>query len=87
MQRREFITLLGASPFAWPLAARAQQATGMRRVAFLHPYAENDAVMAHRDILRRPASWVANGAKQTSTAGREQLDRSRMTRSGLLILS
>jgi hypothetical protein len=28
--------------------------------------------MALRDILRRPASWVASGAKRTSTAGREK---------------
>jgi putative ABC transport system substrate-binding protein len=64
MQRREFITLLGASTFAWPLAARAQQATGVRRVAFLHPYAENDAEVLARVIAFREGleslGWTDN---------------------------
>ena len=64
MKRREFITLVGGTAAAWPLAARAQQATGVRRVAFLHPYAENDPEVRARVIAFREGldalGWTEN---------------------------
>ena len=43
MRRREFIRLVGGAVTTWPLAAWAQQPSGMRRVGVLMAFDENDA--------------------------------------------
>jgi putative tryptophan/tyrosine transport system substrate-binding protein len=61
MRRREFITLLGGTAAAWPMAARAQSGR-VRRVAVLmnypvhHPEAEA-RVAAFRALMRQ-AGWI-----------------------------
>lgn len=53
MQRREFITLLGGTAVAWPLAAHAQQPGKVHRIGFLwdSPDAFVDALEAFRQGL------------------------------------
>jgi putative ABC transport system substrate-binding protein len=61
--RRKFLAALGGAA-AWPLTARAQQAERMRRVAFLHPYAENDPEVLARVVAFRQGlealGWAEN---------------------------
>jgi putative ABC transport system substrate-binding protein len=62
VRRREFITLVGGGAAAWPLAARAQQASGMRRIGVLMGTAAEDAeskaeLAGFRDSLGK-LGWV-----------------------------
>src|SRR5438445_3078057 len=65
MRRREFIALVGSGVAGWPLAARAQQqAERVRRIAFLHAFAENDPEVLARVVAFRQGlealGWTEN---------------------------
>jgi putative tryptophan/tyrosine transport system substrate-binding protein len=62
MRRREFIALLGGAAAGWPLAGRAQQASGTRRIGVLMGTAAEDTeskaeLAAFRDSLGK-LGWV-----------------------------
>jgi len=64
VRRRDFITLLGGAA-VWPLAARAQQPGGMRRIGVLAVYGEHDPeaqvrVTAFRQALQG-LGWTEGG--------------------------
>jgi putative ABC transport system substrate-binding protein len=66
MRRRDILSLLGGAAAAhlvlWPLAARAQQAGGMRRIGVLMPYTQDDPedrarIAALQDGLKQ-LGWI-----------------------------
>jgi ABC-type uncharacterized transport system substrate-binding protein len=91
MRRREFITLLGGGAF-WPLAARAQQPEGMRRIGALMNLAEDDA-----EGQARIAAFVQGLQQLGWTDGRNvridyrwaaaDVDRSRKSAAALIALA
>jgi ABC-type uncharacterized transport system substrate-binding protein len=62
--RREFVVALVGAAAAWPVTTRAQQPMGVRRIAFLHPYAEGDPEVLTRVIAFREGlealGWTEN---------------------------
>ena len=65
MKRRQFIILLGGTTAAWPLAARAQQPGGMRRIGVLMAAAADDP-----EAQARHAAFVQGLAQLGWTVGR-----------------
>src|SRR6476660_5812694 len=62
--RRKFLAALCGAAASWPRAARAQQGERMRRIGFLHPYAENDPEVLSRVVAFRQGlealGWTEN---------------------------
>src|SRR5207237_10225138 len=60
MGRRDFVALLGGSVAAWPLAARAQQATKIPRVGLLSTFSPSEAMPWHQALRQglRDLGWV-----------------------------
>ena len=63
MKRREFITLVGSAA-TWPLAARAQQPSGLRRIGVLLGNAESDpqgqAALAKFNKALQDLGWIVD---------------------------
>ncbi len=69
MRRREFISLLGGSAAAWPLAVRAQQTERMRRIGVLSGFAADDPEWQARIAAFRAAACSNWAGSTAATCG------------------
>ena len=92
MKRREFITLLGGTAVAWPLAARAQQAEQLRRIGVLMNAAADDPqgqarVAAFRQVLQQLGWSEGRNARIDTRWGENDVDRERQYAAELVTLA
>ena len=70
MRRRDFITLIGGVAAAWPVVARGQPESGMRRIGWLVGLGESDP-----EARRRVAAFLQQLDRLGWTIGRNvQID-------------
>jgi putative tryptophan/tyrosine transport system substrate-binding protein len=82
LRRRQFLTLLGGAAATWPLAARAQQPGGVRRIGVLMGPAESDPegqseIAAFRQELQK-LGWTGGNVRIAYRWAAGDADRMRM---------
>ena len=91
MRRRAFMTMLGGAAFALPVAARAQQAGGVRRIGVLSNLEENDpeaiARLAALQKGLRELGWIEGRNLQIDTRWGVENDRIRRNAAELIALA